>query len=130
MKSYLICPVRGVDPATSEGFVRELEQSGYQVHWPPRDTNQVDAIGLRICRDNLEAIRNADVVHVIWNGESQGCLFDLGMTFALGKPVVVLELPPPSKERSFQNIVRAWQSELESGSSPRPGRIQAVLRQL
>jgi nucleoside 2-deoxyribosyltransferase len=126
MKSFLICPVRGVDPATSEGFVRQLEQSGYQVHWPPRDTNQADDTALRICRENLEAIRNADVVHVVWNGESQGCLFDLGMTFALGKPVVALELPPPSAGKSFQNMVRAWQSELESARNPRGSDLQGT----
>lgn len=108
MKSFLICPVRGVIPHTQVEIVKQLEQSGYKVHWPPRDTDQVDPIGLRICQDNLNAIKNADVVHVMWNGKSQGCLFDLGIAFALNKPIKIIQLPDMTEGKSFQNMVRAW----------------------
>jgi nucleoside 2-deoxyribosyltransferase len=108
MKTFLICPVRGIDPTTQLETVQKLEADGYVVHWPPRDTNQDDSIGLRICNDNREAIRAADVVHVIWDGNSQGCLFDLGIAFALGKPVIPMSLPPCSEGKSFQNMIQAW----------------------
>jgi nucleoside 2-deoxyribosyltransferase len=102
--------VRGHSISETEEIVKRLEDEGWEVHWPPRDTNQDDAVGLRICRDNYAAILAADVVHVIWNGESQGCLFDLGMAFAAGKPVHVIELPDPTPHKSFQNMIRAWEA--------------------
>lgn len=108
MRTFLICPVRGVEPHVSQAFVAQLEADGYEVHWPHRDTDQNDEVGLRICRDNMAAIAAADVVHVIWDGKSQGCLFDLGIAFALNKPIVTLSLPPPSAGKSFQNMMRVW----------------------
>jgi nucleoside 2-deoxyribosyltransferase len=111
MKSFLICPVRGIDPATQSTIVARLEADGFKVHWPPRDTDQNDTIGLRICSDNMAAIAAADVVHVIWDGKSQGCLFDLGVAFALGKTVAPIRLPAPSEGKSFQNMVVAWATD-------------------
>lgn len=111
MKTFLICPVRGIDPATQAETVAELERAGYTVHWPPRDTDQADDTGLRICRDNMAAIVAADVVHVIWDGKSQGGLFDLGVAFALGKRIIPLSLPEASDGKSFQNMVTAWSAE-------------------
>lgn len=108
MKTFLICPVRNVDPATSAGAVAKLESEGWSVHWPPRDTDQVDATGFRICCDNADAILSADAVHVIWDGASQGCLFDLGVAFAHQKRIIPIELPPATEGKSFQNMVRAW----------------------
>lgn len=108
MKSFLICPVRGVDPETQKAIVAGLEAAGFAVHWPPRDTNQDDSTGLRICRDNMAALAAADVVHVMWDGKSQGCLFDLGVAFALGKKVEPVSLPAPTEGKSFQNMVQAW----------------------
>lgn len=108
MKSFLICPVRGKDPAAYAAIVSELEADGFEVHWPPRDTDQIDDTGLRICRDNAAAIADADIVHVVWDGQSQGCLFDLGVAFALGKALRPIELPAATEGKSFQNMMRAW----------------------
>lgn len=107
-KTFLICPVRGVSLEQSRTVVEALESAGWQVHWPHRDTDQTDDIGLRICQDNRAGIEEADVVHVIWYGESHGVLFDLGMAFALRKPVIPVMLPAPTPGKSFQNMVRAW----------------------
>lgn len=106
-KVFLIAPVRDVPPEAWAPYVATLELSGAQVHWPARDTNQSDDTGLRICRDNLAAIAAADEVHMIWDGKSQGCLFDLGMAFALDKKVVPVWLPDPTEGKSFQNMIRA-----------------------
>lgn len=108
MKSFLICPVRGVKPESQAGTVAMLEAKGFDVHWPPRDTDQNDEIGLRICRDNMRAIADADVVHVIWDGESQGCLFDLGVAFALHKRLEIIAIPELTGGKSFQNMMAAW----------------------
>jgi hypothetical protein len=108
MKTFLICPVRGMSPDAHKATVDLLEKRGFTVHWPPRDTDQNDAIGLRICMDNANAIAAADVVHVIWDGKSQGCLFDLGVAFALKKKLEIIVIPPLSEGKSFQNMMAAW----------------------
>lgn len=108
MRAFLVCPVRGASPAKSAKVTEELEADGWLVHWPRRDTNQSDPIGLKICEENLAAIEKADIVYVIWDGKSQGCLFDLGMAFALRKLVVPISLPAATEGKSFQNMIRAW----------------------
>lgn len=108
MRSFLICPVRGVSAEDTGWIVAKLEAEGHTVHWPHRDTDQNDDTGLRICADNRAAIEAADVVCVVWDGRSQGCLFDLGMAFALGKQIKVIDMPAPTEGKSFQNMARAW----------------------
>jgi len=108
MKTFLICPVRGHDISEAQATVDKLEAEGWEVHYPPRDTDQSDPVGLQICTTNMEAIRDADAVHIIWDGKSQGSLFDLGIAFAFGKRIIPLSLPEPTEYKSFQNMVRAW----------------------
>ena len=110
---FLICPVRGHDIAETAGYVQYLERAGYKVYWPPRDTAQDDPVGLDICKTNREAIRHASEVCVIWDGKSTGCLFDLGMAFALGKRINIIDVPAGTKGKSFQNMMRAWADGLE-----------------
>ncbi len=107
-KSFLICPVRGVSMADTEVIVERLEEDGYEVHWPPRDTDQEDHSGYRICKDNRQAIAEADVIHFVWDGKSQGCLFDLGIAFALYKSVIPIQMPSQTIGKSFQNMVADW----------------------
>jgi nucleoside 2-deoxyribosyltransferase len=108
MKTFLICPVRGHEQSETEAIVKKLELEGWQVHWPPRDTNQDDLDGLRICQDNRKAIQEADATHFIWDGKSQGGLFDLGMAFAYGKKVIPISMPELTEGKSFQNMVTKW----------------------
>lgn len=108
-RTFLICPVRGHDPTCWESFVEELERGGWEVHWPPRDTPQDSPTGWNICRVNRKAIEDADVIHVIWDGKSQGVLFDLGMAFVLDKKIIVIALPDRTPHKSFQNMIRAWE---------------------
>jgi nucleoside 2-deoxyribosyltransferase len=107
-KTFLICPVRGKSPEDTFDVVKQLESEGYDVHWPHRDTNQNDTTGLRICSDNRKAIETADVIHIVWDGQSQGSLFDLGMAFALRKQIIPISLPTMTDGKSFQNMVVAW----------------------
>jgi len=62
MKIFLICPVRGIteeEKNVIEQYVLNLEEAGHTVHWPPRDTDQNDSVGLRICQDNRKALEEA-----------------------------------------------------------------------
>jgi hypothetical protein len=108
---FLICPVRGFDQEQTEETVEYLEASGYDVYWPFRDTDHDDDTGLSTCKENKKAIQEADVVGVIWDGKSQGCLFDLGIAFAENKLIEVITLPEKTKGKSFQNMVRALAKE-------------------
>ena len=108
-KAFLICPVRGHTKEETEEIVDNLEKQGYLVHWPPRDTNQDDPTGLRICQDNFQAIAESQVVFIIWDGQSQGCLFDLGIAFALSKELKVISNPTLTEGKSFQNMMKDWQ---------------------
>lgn len=112
MKIFLICPVRNAsadETAALQLYVEWLEKSEHIVYWPARDTDQTDAIGLRICRDNRAAIENADAVHVWWNAESRGSLFDLGMAFALRKVICCANPIDATESKSFNNVLRALQ---------------------
>ena len=108
-KAFMICPVRN-DPAgeLSKKYVEDLERQGWEVHWPHRDTCQLDN-AYEICLTNLNAIRRANRVFVVWDGESQGVLFDLGVAFANLKPITWLKLPERTIGKSFENMVRAWE---------------------
>lgn len=107
-KTFLICPVRGHDPRELESIVEELEKD-YQVHFPPRDTDQVDDTGYRICTDNLNAIKESKIVHIVWDGKSQGGLFDAGMAFALGKKIKVISVPELLGSKSYQDMFMDWE---------------------
>ena len=108
-KGFLICPVKGHTQDETRGVVDALEEKGWNIHWPPRDTDQVDNTGLRICTDNMNAIRCANAVFVLWDGESKGCLFDMGMAFALNKKIFVLSVPECLGAKSFQDMLYAWE---------------------
>ncbi len=114
---FIICPVRNVtneERVRIDKYVKDLEGKGLKVHWPSRDTDQNDPIGLRICGDNREAIWNAKEIHVFYNPDSRGSTFDVGMAFAflLLKPdkKVILINPDnvdPSNTKSFNNVLLA-----------------------
>jgi hypothetical protein len=109
---FVICTVRGAPDEYKkklEDYVEKLEQKGYFVHLPHRDTNQ-DATGYSICSQNRQAIELSDEVHVFYNGNSQGTHFDLGMAFALDKQIIVVENEEiPEKGKSFPRMIKEWE---------------------
>lgn len=106
-KIFLICPVRNQDDVTRE-LLEELAQD-LQVYYPAKETNQLDETGgLRICADNRFAMESAQEVWFVWDGLSQGSIFDLGMAFALAKPIKPIKLPPVTGKPSFQDFARKY----------------------
>jgi hypothetical protein len=86
MKIFFISPVRQATPESKkvcEKYVRELEEAGHEVHWPIRDTDQTDPVGIRICDTNLSKILEADEIHIWFLKTSTGIHFDLGATYIL-----------------------------------------------
>lgn len=113
-KIFLICPVRNVKPEVKkriEAYVTQLEDEGYDVYWPARDTDQNDPVGITICETNRAAIERADAIHIWFDLQSQGSLFDIGMTFAflltMQKRIVIANRDEVQRtpHKSFQNVL-------------------------
>ncbi|MEK7118732.1 MAG: hypothetical protein AAB869_03920, partial [Patescibacteria group bacterium] len=85
-KSFYVCPVRNATAeqiATMKQDIIAIEaREKEKVYWPFADTKQDgDQIGIRICRDNREAMFASDLVRVHYDHESTGSCFDFGMAF-------------------------------------------------
>lgn len=114
---FLICPVRNATETQKQrmtDYIEGLEKTCV-VYYPARDTNQNDDIGFRICQDNKTAIVKSDEVHIFWDADSQGSLFDLGMAFAFDKPLVLVNIEDVTKtpQKSFQNMIMHWASTIK-----------------
>ena len=86
MKIFFISPVRMVTPESKEAcgkYVEELEAAGHQVHWPIRDIDQTDTVGIQICDTNLKRILEANEIHIWYHETSTGIHFDIGAAYLL-----------------------------------------------
>jgi len=85
---FIIHSLKLTDQAIA--FEKKLAESCYI---PGRDTAQTH--GDEILRENLSAMKESDPdVYVIWDGASQGTLFDMGCAYALGKKIHPIFLVP------------------------------------
>lgn len=98
MRAYMICPVRGRtddEAAFLESFAQYLEEErGAAVYLPGRDTCIAERTEnvTGIISQNLHFLANADMVYVYYNPSSIGSHFDLGMAWALDKPLYCLNI--------------------------------------
>lgn len=79
----MICSVRNAteeEKAKVLNYVEVLEKAGHTVRCPFRDTNQDDETGMRIVEEHEGDIIWADEIHIIWNSNSQGSLWDAAQT--------------------------------------------------
>lgn len=114
MKIFIICPVRGATDGQQNDirqYISVLKSRGDTVYYPADDTDQTDATGYRICADNRKAMLNSDEAHIYWDKNSRGSLFDLGMAFAMHKPIKIINGIELSIGKSFTNMICRW-SEL------------------
>jgi nucleoside 2-deoxyribosyltransferase len=111
-KIYLVCPVRNCTPDQKiemDEYVRLCESFGHQVHYPPRDVDQTDPTGITICTEHGKFMETCDEVHLFWDVNSKGSHFDLGMAWALKKPVILItayESDPNNK--SYLKVIANW----------------------
>lgn len=93
-KIFLICPVRNATTEQKiwiENFVQEKYNNGYTIHAPHINTRQKDIFGgYAICRQNAEALASSSEVDIYYDKSSTGSVFDLGVAYALGKPLKIL----------------------------------------
>ena len=62
---------------------------GTPCYIPGRDTQQTKTTAFDILRANYIAMKHSALrVYVIWDGQSQGTIFDMGMAYALGKEIM------------------------------------------
>jgi nucleoside 2-deoxyribosyltransferase len=115
MKIFLICPVRNA----SQGQIQKLKEYkntlrryGHEVYYPTDDNPYEDSddVGFTICTENAKAIQEADEVHIFWDKNSSGSLFDLGCAFGLGKPLRIVNLDEVERTegKSFANMILKW----------------------
>ena len=80
----------------------EMEKRGHQVQMPTFD-NQADT-ELGLMGENKIKIQWADQVHLLWDGRSPGTIIDIGMIFALAKPLKIIYL----ETKSIAGIVKQY----------------------
>jgi len=110
MNVFIICTVRGASEEYKqklETYVKSLEDQGINVHLPHRDTNQ-SGTGYEICTQNAVAISASHEIHIFYNPDSQGTHFDMGVSFALGKKIVVVESIEYGEGKSFARMLDEW----------------------
>lgn len=116
MNIYLIHPVRN-SSMRFDDYVESLEASGHTVHYPLRDAPQDDPTGRRICWRHRDAMLRADEVHVIWDVNSKGSHFDLGMAYALCKKIVPVQnlSKDPAGKSYWKSVINPLPISEESG---------------
>ena len=93
-KIFLICPVRNATEEQRkwiEDFVSDKYKEGYTIHAPHLHTRQTDLFGgYAICTQNAEAVASSQEIDIYYDQSSTGSVFDLGVAYALHKPLVLL----------------------------------------
>lgn len=85
-----------------ERYGEKLAETGVLIKIPTFDNNTLNEF--EVCDSNRSMIKWADEVHLFWDGRSIGVIFDLGMAFALEKPLKIIHLNP----RNFLNFVKQY----------------------
>lgn len=112
-KIFFICPVRNITEEQKNlinNYVSDIEEQGYLIHNPNRDTNQIDDIGFRICKDNGTAVAESQSIHIFYDSNSRGTLFDLGISYYFKKPLVIANKDSVlwNREDFGDNVILDW----------------------
>ena len=113
-KVFIICPMNSATKKQKtqiENYAKQLQSSDIEVCYPA--SNQIDNTGFKTCCDNRTAIADCTEVHVFWNKNSDGILFDLGVAFGLGKKLKIINPGDLDKKAgiSFSNMIAKWSNE-------------------
>jgi len=94
MRKIFIIHSKGLTDKASK-LADKLRSEGNEVYVPGIETPQ-DTDVLTISKKNREAMKKCDEVRIIWDGTSHGVIFDLGMAFAMEKPMKLEYIIPKS----------------------------------
>ena len=121
-KIFLICPVRNATDEQRkwiEDFVREKYEDGYTIHAPHLHTRQTDLFGgYAICKQNAEAVDSSEVIDIYYYQSRTGSVFDLGVAYALHKPLRLLNREEIvfNDEDLIDTIVKTWPFNIKTKS--------------
>ncbi len=113
-KIFLICPVRKATNEQKkwiEDFTKEKQHAGYVIHAPHIHTKQTDFLGgYAICKQNAEAVASSQEIDIYYDQSSKGSVFDLGVAYALHKPLRLLNREKIlfDDKDLIDAIVKAW----------------------
>ena len=113
-KIFLICPVRNATYEQRkwiEDFVKEKYNDGYIIHAPHLHTRQMDLFGgYAICMQNAYAVASSQEVDIYYDQSSTGSVFDLGVAYALHKPLRILNKDDIIFNDSdlIDTIIKSW----------------------
>ncbi len=113
-KIFLVCPVRNATEEQRkwiENFVNEKYREGYIIHAPHLHTRQVDLFGgYAICIQNAEAVASSREIDIYYDQTSTGSVFDLGVAYALHKPLRLLNESEIifNNDDLIDNIIKTW----------------------
>jgi len=113
-KIFLICPVRNATDSQRqwiENFVKEKYSDGYTIHAPHLHTVQSDLFGgYAICKQNALAVATSEEIDIYYDQTSTGSVFDLGVAYALNKPLVLLNREEIKFDDNdlIDTIIKSW----------------------
>jgi len=107
-KNYFIIHSKGLTEKACR-LAEKLRAEGHEVYVPGVQTKQ-DTDEFTIASANRAAMSKADEVRIIWDGTSHGVIFDLGMAFAMKKPLKLEYVIPKSMRGLMERL---------SGSAPK-----------
>lgn len=148
---FIVCPVRppkigflkktlqkvlnslfgAIDPWTKnqnaiKEYAAKLKAEGCEVYWPARDNpyQNTDKIGIQIITYNREKMLWADEIHIWYDKNSIGSIFDIGMffvfTFDSFKKFIIINSKDimPTPHKSFENVILALAKEFDNPVAP------------
>ncbi|GAH73952.1 unnamed protein product, partial [marine sediment metagenome] len=92
-------------------YAKTLKKDGHEVELPLFDS--IYANELEIITENRARMEWSDEVHVLYDGRSQGSIFDFGMAFALRKPMKIVLMSARSITHAFYQYAKTFQEEVE-----------------
>ena len=132
-KIFLICPVRNATEEQRkwiENFTKERINEGYRIHAPHLHTRQTDLFGgYAICMQNAEAVATSEEIDIYYDQTSTGSVFDLGVAYALHKPLKLLNSEDIkfNNEDAIDKIIKSWPYNKEKPIFENPKELKKLL---
>jgi hypothetical protein len=89
-----------------------LEEKGHEVFYPSRDLNEhTDTSGFNSVIEKIDAMAEADAVHVIWDDQYKNSYFELGVAMSLSKSIHFVKAiyPDITNVPTYQKVIQMWE---------------------